>query len=540
MSYPPQPTAPGGQSGAAQPQPTYGQQSPSFGQSPQQPPYGQSHGQSHGQSYGQPVGGPPQPTYGQQPPYGQSPQQYGQQPLYGQPPQGYPPQPPERPRRRGLKAVLIVLGTFLGLVALAAGYVVYHVSTRPGPVDLGGDNSPYQKIAAGMTAALVAKDEEAFVKPFKSEELKAKQRKVFRNLVKIPWEQAHWETQFAAPLNGDMWVTFVHQVKGVDSKPVGETFNWRVEPGTTAPVITDVTGTKGLDGKTSAGDFYPGPWDLYDELVVEVRDHLVVVADKGQAAELQRDVDVLAQAAKDDLDAWKKSGPPPAAGRESARGYFVVLEKQREVYNKLYAGDGRENDGLEAGVNMPIPVHAPDSTSRDKESGGSRIVMDTSLSRFTSAQWRDGVTEIGRHEMGHATVEVLGTETVLVEGIQDTRMWVIEGFADYMAFRGKEDRAKADAQASLQGYRFGGTLPESLGFYADQAKDRSAHYSLSALAVQYMAQKYGEDKAFAFVAAHYADPKAYEQQITTATGLPLKQFQSDWAAWVRSYVPGIR
>ncbi|MCX5210281.1 hypothetical protein OG689_13440 [Kitasatospora sp. NBC_00240] len=515
MSYPPQPNQ-------AQPSP--------YGQPPQ--PYGQQPQQSYGY--------PPQQPYGQP----AAPQAYGQQP-YGvpqQPPPGFgqQPPPPERPRRRGLKAVLIVLGTFLGLVALAGGYVVYHISTRPGPVDLSGDNNPYSKIAAGMTAALAAKDEEAFVKSFKSEELKAKQRKVFRNLVKIPWEQAHWETQFAAPLNGDMWVTFVHQIKGVDSKPVGETFNWRVEPGVTAPVITEVSGTKGLTGKTSDGNFYPGPWDLYDELAVEVRDHLVVVADKAQAAEVQRDVDVLAQAAKDDLDAWKKSGPPPAAGRESARGYFIVLEKQREVYNKLYAGDGRENDSLEAGVNMPIPVHAPNSTSKDKESGGSRIVMDTSLSRFTSPQWKDGVTDIGRHEMGHATVELLATEEVYVKGLQATQTWVVEGFADYMAFRGKDDLAKADAQASLQGYRFGGALPDSLGFYSDQAKDRSANYALGALGIRYMAQKYGEDKAFAFVAAHYADPKAYEQQITTATGLPLKQFQTEWAAWVRSYVPGIR
>ncbi|MFD0262447.1 hypothetical protein [Kitasatospora indigofera] len=514
MSYPPQPNQ-------AQ-SPPYGPPQQSYGYPQQQPPQ-----QS---PYGQPAA--PQPPFGQpQQPYGvpQPSQPYGQQP------------PPERPRRRGLKAVLIVLGTFLGLIALGAGFVVYHISTRPGPVDLSGENNnPYEKLAAAMTSALAAKDEEAFVKPFKSDELKAKQRGLFRNLVKIPWEQASWEPQFAAPLNGDMWVTFVHQIKGVDSKPVGETYNWRVEPGVGAPVITEVGGTKDLQGKASGNTFYPGPWDIYQDLAVETRDHLVVVSDKSQTAELQRDADILAQAAKDDLDAWKKSGPPPAAGRETARGYFIVLEKQREVYNRLYRGDGRENDSLEAGVNMPIPVHDPLSSSKDKESGGSRIVMDTSLSRFTGADWKNGVAEIGRHEMGHATVELLSTETVLVEGLQDTRMWVIEGFAEYLAFRGKEDLLKADAKATLQGYRFGGTLPESLGFYADVAKDRSANYSLSALAVQYLAQKYGEDKAFAFVAAHYANPKAYEQQITTATGLPPKQFQSDWAAWVRSYVPGVR
>ncbi len=503
MSYPPQPAAPGGQSYPAQ------------------------------QPYSQPYGGvPPQQPYGQQgqPPYGHG---------APQPPQPYSQPPSGRPPRRGLKVLLIVLGTFLGLLALGVGVVVHHVATRPGPKDLTPETGPYQKIADGLTAALAAKDEEAFVKPFKSDPLKEKQRKVFRNLVKIPWETARWETQFAAPLNGDMWVTFVHQIKGVDSKPVGETYNWRVEPGATAPSITDVAGTKNLEGKTSQGDFYPGPWDLYDELAVEVRANLVVVAAQAQAGEVQRDADILAQAAKDDLEAWKKSGPAASGGRTSALGYFVVLEKQRDVYNKLYAGDGRENDSLEAGVNMPIDAYDP-KTSKEKESGGSRIVMDTSESRFTSSAWRNGVAEIGRHEMGHATVELFSTEQIYIEGLQDTQMWVVEGFADYMAFRGKDDQARASFQASLKGYAFDGTLPGSLGFYADQAQQRGANYALSALAVRYIGQKYGEDKAFAFVAAHYTDPKAYQQQITTATGLPLKQFQTEWAAWVRTTVPGLR
>ncbi|MFI6445241.1 hypothetical protein [Kitasatospora sp. NPDC050543] len=500
MSYPPQPAAPGGQS------------------YPAQQPYGQ-------QPYGTP---PPQPYGRQAQPYAQQPQPYAPGPPSGKP-----------PKRRGLRAFLIGLGTLGGLIAIFAGMVIYHVTTRPAQPDIGGDNSPWQKLAAGMTAALAAKDEEAFVKAFKTDELKEKQRKVFRNLVKIPWESAHWETQFARPLNGDMMVVFVHQVKAVDSKPVAETYNWRVDDTITDPKISEVSGSKTLQGKTSDGSFYPAPWDFYEELAVETRDNLVLVADKSQAAEVQRDADVLAQAAKDDLEAWRKSGPAATGGRESARGFFITLEKRREVYNKLYAGEGRENDGLEAGVNMPIPAHGSQA-SKERVSGGSRIVMDTSLSRFTGADWKNGVTDIGRHEMGHATVELLATEQVIVQGLQNTQMWVIEGFADYLAFRGRDDRARTVAQASLQGYNFDGTLPESLTFYADQAKDRSAHYALGSLGIRYMAQKYGEDKAFAFVAAHYADPKQYKQQITDATGLTVEKFQSDWAAWVRANVPGVR
>ncbi|WP_280703184.1 hypothetical protein [Kitasatospora sp. GP82] len=441
---------------------------------------------------------------------------------------------PGPPPKQSRKALLAVLGTVFGLLGLSAGAVVYHISTRPGPTNLStAGGTPWQKLADGMTAALSARDEEAFLKPFKGNEVREKQRKVFRNLVKIPWAAAHWETQFAAPLNGDMMVTFVHQVKGVDSKPVPEVYNWRVEPGGTAPVITAVSGSKDLMGKTSDTSYYPAPWDFYNDLAVENRGNLVVVADSGQAAEVKRDADVLAQAAKDDLAAWNKAAPPAPAGRESAPGFFVVLEKRRDVYNKLYAGEGRTNDSLEAGVNMPIPAYDSKDT-KQLESGGSRIVMDTTQSRFASADWKEGVSEIGRHEMGHALVEPFGTEQVLVQGLQDTQMWVVEGFAEYMAYRGKSDLARADLKASLQGYRFDGTLPESLDFYSNQGQARAAHYALGASALQYMGQKYGEDKVFAFVAAHYADPKQYQRQITDATGLTLQQFQTDWAAYVRT------
>ncbi|MFI6445242.1 hypothetical protein [Kitasatospora sp. NPDC050543] len=499
MSYPPQPAAPGGQPYPAQ-QP-YGAPPPHYGQ-------------------------PPQPQFGYGAP--QSPQPYAPAPP-----------PPGRPPRRGLKAVLIVVGTLVTLIAVVVGAAVYHLANNKGPVDLSKEHvsRPWERAADGMTAALAAKDEEAFVKPFKGAELKEKQRKLFRNLVKIPWETARWETRYPAPLNGDMAVTFVHQVKGVDSSPVPEDYNWRLEQGD--ELITEVSGAKDYTDKIAKGSFYPAPWDYYEELAVETRDNLVVVADKGQAAELTRDIDVIAQAAKDDLEAWKKNGPATTGGREGAKGFFITLEKRREVYNKLYSGEGKKNDSQEAGVNKPIPAYGS-QTEKNLLPGSSRIVMDSSLSRFTSSEWKNGVTEISRHEMGHAIVETLATEYVLVQGLQDTQLWVVEGFGDYMAFRGRDDAARATAQALLQGYRFDGTLPESLGFYAGQSQDRGAHYILGCLALRYMAQKYGEQKTLAFVAAHYSDPKQYKQQITDATGLTVEKFQSDWAAWVRSTVPGMR
>ncbi|GHH79034.1 hypothetical protein GCM10018781_56130 [Kitasatospora indigofera] len=445
------------------------------------------------------------------------------------------PQPPHKGRGRGSKVLLIVLATVLGLVVVCLGAVVHHVSNQKRPVHTG---SPWQRVADKMTAALAAKDEQAFLSPFTGEEVE-KQRRVFRNLVKIPWETARWETEFAVPMDGrDMMVTFVHQVQGVDVLPVPEVYNWRVEGGDT-PTITAVGGSKDLKGKVSDGSYYPAPWDYYDDLTVEHRDHLVVVAGKAQGGEVTRDIDLMAQAAHDDLEAWNKSGRPGAGGREAARGFFVVLEKDRAVYNRLYSGEGRDDDALEAGANLALPAYDSKQLA-EILSGGSRIVMDTAQGYFTGTDWRDGVTEISRHEMGHAIVAPFRTEAVLVQGLQSTRPWVVEGFAEYMAMRDKGDRAQSGARSALSAYRFDGHLPDGLDVYADDGRARDANYDLAGLAIAYLAETYGEDKAFAFVAAHYAKPKEYEQQIAAATGLPLASFEANWATYVRAKVPTVR
>ncbi|MFF4343359.1 hypothetical protein ACFY00_25935 [Kitasatospora sp. NPDC001540] len=527
VTYPPQ----SGVSGAGQPVPPY-QQSPYQ----QQPPYPQ---------------GPSGPVFPQQfPPH--FPQQQQPFPPYGAP----------QPVRRGgagrkLACAGVVLVVALGVVA-AGGAVLLHVARQRAPVQpplsSSGGGKAWEKVTEGLTAALAAKDEEAFVKPFAAGATKEKQRLVFRNLVKIPWETARWEPGLT--LDGQLTVDFVHQVKGVDNFPITEQYGWKVlsaESGSDSDamagpppgvdeVVTEVGGVKDNRGKETGFGYYPAPWDAYDELAVQVRDHLVVMSDKGQTAELNRDVDVLARAAADDLAAWQKYGPAPTGERKAASGFFVVLEKNRDVYNKLYRGDGKPDDSLEAGVNMPMQA-APRPKTGDGELliGGSRIVMDTTGSRFTGDQWRDGVTDIGRHEMAHAIVAPLLTTSGGFDGADGPRDWVSEGFAEYMALRGKDSLARDELNAYLKEVPFDGRLPGNGDeFYAADADRRTANYTLSGDALRFMASKYGDAKVFAFVAAQYERPKEYEQQIVVATGQPLAQFQTAWAMHVRTAVPAKR
>ncbi|QKW19746.1 hypothetical protein HUT16_12355 [Kitasatospora sp. NA04385] len=540
MTYPPQPGAPAPGQPPYQQQPA--QQPPPYRQPPayQQPPYQQP-----------PAYRSPQPPYQQQQPY---PQQQFPHPQLQQPspqPQFPPGRAPEEPPRRKRRVWLRVLVSVLALVLLAVGGLGYAVwRTQQKQAQYAKDNDPVKAWRAQfdkMYRALESKDEDAFVEIFAEGPTREKQRKVFRNLVRMPWDQVGW-TSAGGPVKGTLQVSFVHQVAGVDNLPVAEEYEWMVPDGLfVVPkpgLVTEVRGwLDPISGKTVKTSLYPGPWDLYDEMSVEVRDHLVVVSDKAQEAELKRDTDVLAQAAKDDLEAWRKSGPAPANDRKPGAGFFVVLEKDRDAYNKLYLGANKENDNLEAGVNLEVPtVDEFGKVGAGKSLiGGSRIAMDTGGSRFTGSDWRAGVLDIGRHEMGHATAATLHVKTDMELETSDkdgVRRWVSEGFAQYMALRGKDADARADVNSTLRDYPFSGELPgPGTAFYAKEARDRHANYVLAGDALRYMASKYGEQKVFSFVTAHYADPSALDQEIKDATGLTFAQFQDAWAAHVRATAP---
>ncbi|WP_111553329.1 hypothetical protein [Kitasatospora sp. SolWspMP-SS2h] len=486
----------------------------------------------------------------------------GQQSYPGFPPPPYQGQdwqsayPAPQPPGRGSR-VLGVLGIALVVlvVVAAVGGTAYLQVGRKGATTPAYvvEQENWRRVADGLTRALAAGDEEGFVRPFAAGEVKERQRLVFRNLRKVPWETARWEVS-NSPLNGRLRVDFVHQVKDVDNLPIAEEYGWQVLPVESGTeVITGVGAVRDHQGKSLDAGYYPAPWDVYDDLSVRVRDHLVAMADRGQEAELDRDVDVLARAAGDDLAAWQQYAPAPVGVRRGARGFFVVLEKNREVYNKLYQGDGKQDDSLEAGVNMPVV--AAEGAARGTASGGtassgtagggmtvggmtvggSRIVMDTTDSRFTGSRWQDGVTDIGRHEMAHAIVATLLSEWPSPTGKGQPHDWVAEGFAEFMALRGEDAAARDELVGDLREVRFDGGLPGEQGeFYADTAGARAANYALSGDAVRYLAATYGEARAFAFVAAHYARPSEYAQQLAEATGGSADAFRAAWAEHVRT------
>ncbi|WP_331726266.1 hypothetical protein [Streptomyces sp. NBC_00470] len=494
---------------------------------------------------------PPAPGYGQPRP----PSQPGRPPS---PPQG----PPRTPARSSVNPVLKwVTVAFGGIAVVALGLMVFGIvqTVSDDPLPVAGKGGQAIEITqadvSGLmkdhSQALTGGDKATYLAPFDdgSAALKAKQDSLFTNLRKVPFAVSEYQIlnmdgravdHYGAGASASVDVAFVHQVKGADASPVAELYRWTVEK-KTADSDLQVTSvgpaTPEIPGYGEMTN-YPAPWDAYDSMAVTVKPHTVIMTDSDQAADAKRYAPYIEQAAKDNLAVWEAEGPKSG---QTMPGFVVTLEKNRKVYKHMYrAGTGQEDDEsiAEAGVSIQMPaVAAGGSKARvNLQNGGARIVMDSAESRFTRSDYASSVLEISHHELAHTMVEPLTGP----DG--QAQLWAVEGFADYMAMRDDPAAASRDVKALKAYYAssaadpFDGKLPLSDDFHSTIDAENSAHYTLGWLAIQFIADKYGEDKALAFVAEQYKNPKAMDAQLTKATGMGTDEFQSAWADYVRKQI----
>ncbi|UNO43514.1 hypothetical protein [Streptomyces sp. MST-110588] len=390
-----------------------------------------------------------------------------------------------------------------------------------------------EKVYDTLAKAIKDKDEAAYLKPFEGAQNKEHARKLFRNLVKVPFTVAKFEELNAG--NGSRPVAFVHQIKGIDYAPVYEQYIFEFESKPEHYQV--ITGFRGATEPYlgTPGSFYPAPWDVYEDMTVVRKGRVMIISDKKHQADTRRFAPYVARAADDDVRTWERSG---ADTTRLSKGALIVLEPERNVYDKFYKGNG-DHDSLEAGVNLAMPKYKAEYEEK-AQYGGSRIVMDSSLSRFTSSAWRQGVTDISRHEIGHAMVATYDTSRGPLPVFPDT--WIAEGFAGYLESRDNTARASAEARRSLDGYKFGPWVrpaDDAETFYAKTAKERRSIYVLARLAIQYMAKKYGEKAAFGFVAAQYARPGKQQEHFSQYLGTDRNGFWDGWYNYVRAQVPNI-
>lgn len=466
-------------------------------------------------------------------------------------PPPFPPPPPPAPRHRGLKIAVAITSTLallsvVAVMVVGVGKLAGTPTAEPLPVAQRAEHDPatvsisdqeIQALLRAQSTALADRDEQAFLRNF-GPKARPGQRRMFRNLGKIPFVTASYEIIKSAGRSSDSFgrgvkvavdVAFVHQIKDVDIRPVAEWYRWTVEkqPGG-KPVITAVGGSPAAYGDAKFV-YYPMPWDLYDDMYVVRRPHVLITTKAANRAVADRSAAILERAAVDNLAAWRRNGPP---GTVTLPGFMIALEPERRVYNKLFRVALQDNPN-EAGFAMAMR-----SFQRAGESGvdfgGARIAMDTRDSRWTGPDWRTGVLDIGRHEIAHAMVDPLLAGSA--GGLNSPETWLVEGFANYMAGRGRPDLQRRHV-AVLRGWdRFTGHLPDQFSFYAADARDNAAHYALGTLAARYIAATWGEKALMRLVTEAYRKPGEPDRQLREVTGLSKAAFERRWAAEVRKYL----
>jgi hypothetical protein len=487
-------------------------------------------------SYSTPPGGP-----GNAGPYGAPAQQQGWYP---------PPVPPpgNSGEGKGLKRAVIGL-LVLAVVAVfgVGGLALYKAvggGSLPGAQD-GGDgeqqilsSDEISTLLNGRTNALKSGNEDEFLQPFVGA-AKHRQREIFKNLRKIPFAESKYMVLKQTGDGSDEWgsdvrltldVAFVHQIKGVDVRPVSEWYRWTVEKESESaePRISEVGGSPGASTLGNAV-YYPAPWDLYDDMYVKRQAHTITISAKKNAADAGRFAPIVEESAKKDLGLW---GSSTSSVPNTPEGFLVVLEPDRKTYSKMYNNNG-DDQGWDAGQSVPMPAfNTGYSDDEDRlEYGGARIKMDTSAGQFTSSAWRRGVGEISRHEIAHALVQPQDPGAYGEDEKTSIRAWVVEGFAEYVAYR--FDQALGDQQVhrDLAEEEFNGELP---GQDFEAGYSVSANYALSYLANRFIAEKGGEEALFEFVVDHYRHPTNLDQQLQKAVGMNESEFQTAWAQYVRS------
>ncbi|MFI7047790.1 hypothetical protein [Streptosporangium sandarakinum] len=489
-----------------------------------------------------PPGQPAQP-YGQP---AQQPYPQWQGPQDRQPGGQQPPVPPAPPRRRrtwlwitlAVLAVLVTVGAgvVVGTVLNAGdGYVPLAEETAPAdPNSVAVTKKDIEGMLKAHTAALNDGDLKAYTGIFdqRNTALLRQQTMLFNNLRKLPLSQMSYQTltqegraqdSFGRGVKFSLDVAFVHRFDGTDLRTVTEWYRWTVtRQKAGAPlVVTKVGGAPAPVAVGSKTVYYPGPWDVWPEVTVVKTPRVTVLAPPQLAAEAKRVAPIAEQSARTALGWLAQNG---VQGESVPKGFVTALVKGHDQLGNLF----RKEKAPESGVSIPMPAWG---MSGEMIIGATRVVMDTGSPFFETT---GGIGEIFRHEFTHSALASLDGGKGGFLGLDN---WVVEGFAEYSANRGRPITANLryeEGRAYLAGrlsQQFTGRIPDNILW--DVKGMTSVNYLMGHLAMQLIAEKYGEPKLVEFVTACYHDGKP-EDALQKVLGIGKDRFQQQWADYVRS------
>ncbi|MDH2428503.1 hypothetical protein [Sphaerisporangium sp. TRM90804] len=393
-------------------------------------------------------------------------------------------------------------------------------------------------LLARHTKALNDGDAKAYTSIFdqKNAALVQRQATTFANLRKLPLTEMSYQTMqqrgptqdsFGRAVTFTLDVAFVHRFEGIDLGPVSEWYRWTVtKSGAKAPLtVTKVGGAPAPIGESETV-YYPGPWDIWPDIAFTKTEHAIVMAHPSLAAQARRLAPVAERTAVDNLAYLGEHGPPATA---VPKGFVVALVKGATQLGNLF----RKAKATESGVSIPMPVWKKDGNGGKDELaiGGSRVVLDLTAPFFTTTA---GSQEIFRHEFAHSMVASLEKgRMVSFLGLDN---WIVEGFAEYVANRGRPISANVrydSGRAYLAGrlpFQFRDDIPSNFDWEAEGMG--SVNYLMGHLAIRMIAEKYGERKMLAFVVAHYQGESSADA-LRKEVGVDMADFRPKWADYVR-------
>ncbi|CAL9593329.1 hypothetical protein SUDANB95_05240 [Actinosynnema sp. ALI-1.44] len=368
--------------------------------------------------------------------------------------------------------------------------------------------------------AVLERDEAAFtadLDPRADPDFVRRQRELFRNLAAVPlgeWEyRLEGETNLAGitpPAADQVWapdVRLAYRLRGVDVVPSTQPMAYLFTRRGDRWFLHSDTALEPLGKRT-----WRGPWDFGPCHVLTGTGGFVLSHPGGEPlaarvlAELDTAVDTVTRV-------WG-----PAWSRQVAVLIPADVEEMRALVGPGFA------DGSIAGVAVADRVDAESHTAQ-----GQRVVLNPTGASVLSPL---ALRVLLRHEITHVAARG--------ETVDGAPMWLLEGFADYVGYRGSDvpPRKAAPALAALVQRELPTRLPADADF---RGPGMELAYQQSWSVNLYLAQRLGEPGLVALhrrvAGAGRVSPERLDALVREATGEDVAGLVRGWQAFLRAAFP---
>lgn len=415
-----------------------------------------------------------------------------------------------------LAALLAMLGALAGVGAIAVATAPDAASEAIWIDGLRAESTvtAIQGVLDRRAAAVRARDEAAFmadVDPF-DQDFVRRQEVLFHNLVSMPLSE----------------LSYVVEPNFSYAKAIPYRILFRFHARAYAPGVTVRYKVTGVDSKTVVTPWVPIIGQIGDQWVIadEASDKDLPYGANGQAwdagpiavtrservvavfsAEDTARADYLLQLAEEGLDRVYAVRPTGWDGK-----VLVTAVQERRIFDAYFA-NAPDRIAQVAAIAVPYYDRVPDWYENGMFAT-TRVVFNP---QQLSAQPEELAHDLA-HEFVHAA---MGPVTVGA-----TPRWVVEGFAEYVAYK-QEDVAASALKKAMRETTLPMSFPQDPSFYAE-----TTNYITAWLACKMIAERYGEKRLIALYES-FQGVKDQDANIRATLGVTLSVLTSQWRSYMQ-------